>query len=92
MWTDPHIPTRRAFLARSAFGIGAFALADLLNRDRLLGSPEKIGENLPLDLKARLPHFAPRRGRLALFEIRRAQVEHGERVIAQVPAFQVQQP
>ena len=36
MWTDPLIPTRRAFLANSAFGIGAFALAHLLRQDGLL--------------------------------------------------------
>src|SRR4051812_24785216 len=58
MWTDL---TRRELLSRSAFGIGAFALAHLLQRDRLLADvPAKPGENLPLDLKARRPHFAPK--------------------------------
>ena len=33
MWTDP---SRRAFLARSAYGIGTFALAHLLQREGLL--------------------------------------------------------
>jgi hypothetical protein len=61
MWIDPCIPTRRGFLCRSAFGIGAFALAHLLRRDHALADvPQKPGENLPLDLKARLPHFAPK--------------------------------
>jgi hypothetical protein len=60
MWTDPRVPTRREFLSRSAFGIGSVALAHLLERDRLLAAPGKPGENLPLDLKARHPHFAPK--------------------------------
>jgi len=60
MWIDPRTQTRREFLSRSAFGIGAIALAHLLNRDNLLASPAKVGENLPLDLKPRPPHFAPR--------------------------------
>jgi hypothetical protein len=60
MWTDPSVSTRREFLQRSAFGIGAFALAHLLGRDGLLADTTKPGENLPLDLKARAPHFAPR--------------------------------
>jgi hypothetical protein len=61
MWIDPRVPTRREFLTRSAFGIGSFALAHLLQKDRLLAAPSgKPGENLPLDLKARNPHFAPK--------------------------------
>ncbi len=61
MWIDPQISTRRDFLTRSAFGIGAFALAHLLQRDQLLADTVgKPGENLPLDLKARNPHFAPK--------------------------------
>lgn len=57
--------TRSAFLRRSAFGIGSFALAHLLGRDKLLAqapaqSPGKPGENLPLDLQARSGHFAPK--------------------------------
>lgn len=68
MWTDPRLSTRRAFLSRSAFGIGGFALAHLLQRDNLLASPSKIGENLPLDLKPRAPHFAPKaRAMISLF-------------------------
>ena len=53
--------SRRHFLAQSAFGIGSFALAHLLQRDGLLAEngPPKPGENLPLDLKPRPPHFAP---------------------------------
>ena len=58
MWTKP---TRRAFLANSAYGIGAYALAHLLRRDGLLGqTPGRPGENLPLNLRAREPHFAPK--------------------------------
>ena len=54
-------PSRRQFLAESAFGIGAFALAHLLAEDGLLAAePAKPGENLPLNLHARPPHFAPR--------------------------------
>ncbi|MFO0952815.1 MAG: DUF1501 domain-containing protein [Isosphaeraceae bacterium] len=64
MSTDPRAGTRRSFLTRSAFGIGGFALADLLRRDGLLAAdaagPSKPGENLPLTLHARPPHFAPK--------------------------------
>jgi hypothetical protein len=73
MWTDQRTPTgqvilrragtapdRREFLTRSAFGIGAFALAHLLGRDNLLAEPAKPGENLPLNLKPRPTHFAPK--------------------------------
>lgn len=57
--------TRRQFLSRSAFGIGAFALADLLSQQGLLANPAPVGvakpgENLPLNLQARPPHYAPR--------------------------------
>ena len=60
--SDFRIPTsRRAFLAQSAFGIGSLALAHLLAQDRLLADiPNKPGENLPLDLKPKAPHFAPK--------------------------------
>lgn len=52
---------RREFLSTNAFGIGAFALAQLLQQDRLLAeTPSKPGENLPLDLRPRQPHFAPK--------------------------------
>jgi hypothetical protein len=64
MWTDATQRGlgRRAFLANSSFGLGAVALAHLLNRDGLLAAdtPGPPGVNLPLDLKARPPHFAPR--------------------------------
>jgi hypothetical protein len=61
MRTDPRYPSRRSFLARSAFGIGAFALAHLLRQDGLLAEPAgKPGENLPQTLTPRQPHFAPR--------------------------------
>ena len=61
MSTDPRIRTRREFLAQSAFGIGAFALAHLLNNEGLLAAESsKPGENLPMDLRPRAPHFAPK--------------------------------
>jgi hypothetical protein len=68
MWTDPPA-TRREFLGRSTFGIGTFALAHLLGSDGLLAeTPGKPGENLPLDLRARSGHFAPRaRAMISLF-------------------------
>jgi hypothetical protein len=69
MSTEPRYPGRRAFLANSAFGVGAFALAHLLGRDGLLAdAPKKPGENLPLDLKPKATHFAPRaRAMISLF-------------------------
>jgi hypothetical protein len=58
MWTDP---SRRAFLARSAYGIGTFALAHLLQREGLLAQDVgRPGENLPLNLRPRQPHHAPK--------------------------------
>lgn len=58
MWTET---TRRDFLARSAYGIGTFALAHLLQRDGVLGQEAgRPGENLPLNLRPRQPHFAPK--------------------------------
>ncbi|WP_422930844.1 DUF1501 domain-containing protein [Singulisphaera sp. PoT] len=52
--------TRREFLAGTAAGVGAIALAHLLRQDGALAeTPKKPGENLPLDLRARAPHFAP---------------------------------
>ena len=61
MWTDSLPLTRRGFLNRSAFGIGTLALAHLLREDGLLANPaKKPGENLPQDLRARPPHFAPK--------------------------------
>jgi hypothetical protein len=61
MSIDPRVPTRREFLSQSAFGIGAFALAQLLREEKLLALPVgKPGENLPLDLKPRAGNYAPR--------------------------------
>jgi hypothetical protein len=62
MSIDKMIPTRRQFLAQSAFGIGSFALAQLLQHDRLLAAetPGKPGENLPADVHTRAPHFVPK--------------------------------
>ncbi|MCY2966624.1 MAG: DUF1501 domain-containing protein [Planctomycetota bacterium] len=60
---EPALPTtRREFLERSAFGIGSFALATLLQEQGLLADipSGKPGENLPLDLKPRAPHHPPR--------------------------------
>src|SRR5579872_7338782 len=57
--------SRREFLSQSAFGIGAFALAQLLRHDHLLAEPAgspigKPGENLPLDMRSRAPQFTPK--------------------------------
>ncbi len=52
--------TRRELLTRSAFGIGSVALAHMLGQEGLLAAPAKPGENLPLDLKRRMPAAAPR--------------------------------
>jgi hypothetical protein len=61
MSIDSYFITRREWLAYSAFGIGSFALAHLLGQDNALAeSPKKPGENLPLDLEERKPHFAPK--------------------------------
>ena len=52
--------SRRQLLNRSAFGVGSFALAHLLQHDRLLAAePSKPVENLPLNLQARRPTFQP---------------------------------
>ena len=60
MWTDPRYQSRRAFLANTAFGVGAMALADLMRQEGLLAdTTKKPGENLPLNLNPRAPHFAP---------------------------------
>jgi Protein of unknown function (DUF1501) len=61
MSINPPFSSRRDFLAGTAFGVGAIALADLLRQDGALADiVKKPGENLPLDLRARAPHFAPR--------------------------------
>jgi Protein of unknown function (DUF1501) len=61
MLTDPLFPSRREFLAGTAFGVGAIALAHLLREDGALADvAKKPGENLSLDMRARAPHFAPR--------------------------------
>ena len=56
---------RRDFLASSAFGVGAFALAHLLQRRTACSPtvPAKPGENLPLDLQAAAARTSPRRRR-----------------------------
>lgn len=61
MSIEPLPHSRRNFLTSSAFGVGAFALAHLLRQDGLLAAePAKPGENLPLDLRPRPPHYAPK--------------------------------
>ena len=61
MSTEPPFSTRREFLASTASGVGAIALAHLLRQDGALADvAKKPGENLSLDLRARAPHFAPR--------------------------------
>jgi hypothetical protein len=63
---NQHVFTRRAYMSRVAkihtsFGVGALALAHLMREEGLLAeTPGKPGENLPLDLNPRAPHFAPR--------------------------------
>ncbi|HZZ79458.1 MAG TPA: DUF1501 domain-containing protein, partial [Gemmataceae bacterium] len=53
--------TRRQLLATSAYGIGTFALAHLLQREGLLAQEVgRPGENLPLNLHPRRPHFEPK--------------------------------
>jgi hypothetical protein len=60
MWIDERYRTRRSFLANTAFGVGALALAQLMREEGLLAdAPGKPGENLPLDLHSRASHFAP---------------------------------
>ena len=61
MSIDPRYQSRRAFLANTAFGVGAVALADLMRQEGLLAdTTKKPGENLPLNLNPRAPHFAPK--------------------------------
>jgi hypothetical protein len=59
---DPHEiirMTRRDFLATSASGLGALALASLLEGDGLLAAESKAGQS-PNPLDAKPPHFAPK--------------------------------
>jgi hypothetical protein len=51
--------SRRAFLSNTAFGVGAVALAHLLQQDGVLADVSKPGENLPLNLAARPPDRPP---------------------------------
>lgn len=61
MSIDLRFSNRREFLTHSAFGIGGLALAHLLRDDRLLAEiPSRPGENLPLNLRPRAGHFAPK--------------------------------
>lgn len=60
---------RRAVLSQAGFGVGAMALAGLLEGDGKLGAaPAKPGENLPLNLLARPGHHRPKaRAMISLF-------------------------
>ena len=52
---------RRQFLTRNTMGIGSLALAWLLQREKLLGTPKDIPRaQRRFDLKPTQPHFAPR--------------------------------
>ena len=55
-------PSRRWLLRQTGMGFGSVALTQLLASEGLLAAdgPAKPGENLPLDLRARTPHHAPR--------------------------------
>src|SRR5690242_9915910 len=53
-------PSRRWLLNRSAFGIGTFALAHLLQQEGVLAqTPAKPVDNLPLNLDMRMSPQAP---------------------------------
>lgn len=52
--------SRRAFLERNAFGIGAMALAWLLNQEQLRAAPASVTHEAHQDLKPRPTHFPPR--------------------------------
>ncbi len=53
MSTELPFRSRREFLASTAFGVGAIALAHLLRQDGALADiAKKPGENLPLDLQS----------------------------------------
>jgi hypothetical protein len=62
MSIDPCLTTRRELLTRTSAGVGFFALAHLLQRERLLAAdgPSKPGENPVASLAPRKPHFAPK--------------------------------
>ena len=61
MSIDPRYSSRRSFLANTAFGVGAVALAQLLSEENLLANPGNVmPENHPPSLEPRPPLFAPR--------------------------------
>lgn len=61
MWTDQTYRSRRSFLANTAFGVGAVALAHLMREEGLIArTPGMSAQNHPLSLAARPPHFAPK--------------------------------
>ncbi len=60
MSTNLPFRNRREFLASTASGVGAIALAHLLRQDGALADiAKKPGENLPLNLQARAPTLLP---------------------------------
>ena len=52
--------SRRSFLAQNAMGIGAVALASLLQHENLLAAPHVPRGNLKLDLTPKAPHHPAR--------------------------------
>jgi hypothetical protein len=54
------LTSRRRFLAESGLGIGAVALACLLNEENLLARPEKPELERRFDLLPKAPHYEPR--------------------------------
>src|ERR1700751_4991352 len=61
MWIFHRYQSRRAFLANTSFCVGFVALAHMMREQGLLAdAPGKPGENLPLNLAHRAPHFAPK--------------------------------
>jgi hypothetical protein len=62
------LPSRRAFLQRSAMGLGSVALAHLLARDGLLAA-DPATQKINTDLRPRSAHFAPQaRAVILLFQ------------------------
>ena len=61
MSTNHIMPTRRQFLSENALGIGAVALAWMLNQDKLLATPANVPKSNPtFDLKPKAPPATPR--------------------------------
>ncbi|HND52463.1 MAG TPA: DUF1501 domain-containing protein [Pirellulaceae bacterium] len=61
MSTNHITPSRRQFLSENALGIGAVALAWMLNQDQLLATPANVPKSNPtFDLKPKAPPATPR--------------------------------